>query len=115
MVHPHEQEELDHDLDNATELQNALALSRLENPSSRDPRIGEAITLGLWVVVLCITRYCPRTDAILGIDRVFHSSHRVQEDAQHVLNRLASDDDRWHEVEGPRPTPTEEVEGPTPF
>jgi hypothetical protein len=75
------QEHDDYMMGEASELQNALALSRLEEPPDDMGKINELVAKGRFVVGAWGITYCPRTDAVLGRRTVYVSDHSTREEA----------------------------------
>lgn len=80
-------EHCDHVDGEATEQQNALAVSQMTRTPDDSDRITDAITAGLFVVVLEGSEYCRFTDALMGSRKVLHSTHATRKEAnQEVID-----------------------------
>lgn len=107
-----EQEHWDYEMGAACELQNALALSRME-AQLRDPMIDNAVGNGKHVIVRTHPAYCPRTDAGMGEHEDFVSEHDTREDAEVALSAINFEelcDETGYRIEpmmpAPKPQPT---------
>jgi len=110
-----EQEHWDHELGAASELQNALSLSRMEQ-QLRDPMIDNSLSHGKHVVVTTYDAFCPRTDAAMGQHEAWHSEHDTREEAEAELERLRSETPEGYEggahIEPRQATPVEPTTEP---
>jgi hypothetical protein len=76
------QEELDYDP--RSEFENALHISRMEwhnKNAAQNAKIQQLIEDGRFVVILTHPVYCPRTDAIMGEDKILIGDYPVYADA----------------------------------
>jgi hypothetical protein len=87
------EEHRDHMMGEASELQNALTLSRLEQKPDDRQKAAELVAAGKFVLVSDYPAYCPRTDALMGIVRQILSVHDTHEDGVKALHSRAEDSD----------------------
>lgn len=86
-----EREHWDYEMGAASELQNAVALSRMELPADHSCQIADAVKAGKFLVIEEGTAYCPRTDAAIGSLRFIISTHLTYEDAERALHSIPDD------------------------
>lgn len=79
-----EREEMDYQAGAASDMQNAMAWSMM-NRTGDDPKIGEALAAGRFVVVCRSTEYCRATDAIMGSRQDMESAHATRAEAEAAL------------------------------
>lgn len=85
---PQELEHWDYEMGAASELQNAVSLSRMELPADHSCQIADAIEAGKFVVIEEGPVFCPRTDASIGSLRFIMSTHECYADAERALNGI---------------------------
>ena len=104
-----EREQWEYEAGWASEQQNALAVSRMNQPPDDSDKINEAIANGLYVVIEEGPAYCPITDAIMGSRQYLVTTFKTLEEASRYIGRLNREEynpDINYRVAGPTPKMT---------
>lgn len=88
-----EREEWEYQMGAASELQNALTVSRLEMAPDDSGAINELVSLGRHVLVSEYPAYCPRTDALMGVRRAMLGDYEHHDEALEALRCRGEDAD----------------------
>lgn len=106
-MHPQEREEMDYNPQ--TELQNAFDQNRME-VELNDPRIGEALDRGKYVVVIGIPAFCLSTDAYIGEKLTLNSTHDTYEESKPIADSLNADFGSFEDLYACVKSPAKQVE-----
>lgn len=108
------EEHRDYLMGEASELQNALTLSRLEKKPDDSAKVAELVAAGRYVLVSDYPAYCPRTDALMGIHRAMlgdFATHAEGLAALYARGEDADPDERVHMMYNYEPPPEYKVGG----